>query len=153
MSLSLLWRYDKCYSCYYYLLLSLGQELLPSPCAGTGVEMGGTLRLTTPPSSSNSLALSSEQLLSTPSSMAGQSPIHIKTRCDPSLQYYSCMCMCVCYYSYHSGSQHSSLPKHVDVIRECEHGRQRHTCTGRYTDAGHSHTEPQHTGVYKQNKT
>ncbi|XP_053083653.1 zinc finger protein 236 isoform X2 [Pangasianodon hypophthalmus] len=50
-----------------------GQDLLPPPCAGAGVEMGGALRLTTPPSSSNSLALSSEQLLTqstAPSSMA-----------------------------------------------------------------------------------
>ncbi|XP_017351751.1 zinc finger protein 236 isoform X1 [Ictalurus punctatus] len=50
-----------------------GQDLLPPPCAGAGVEMGGALPLTTPPSSSSSLALSSEQLLtqsSAPSSMA-----------------------------------------------------------------------------------
>ncbi|KAG7319548.1 hypothetical protein KOW79_016691 [Hemibagrus wyckioides] len=49
-----------------------GQDLLPPPCAGTAVEMGGALRLTTTPSSSNSLALSSEQLLTqstAPSSM------------------------------------------------------------------------------------
>ncbi|KAI5093045.1 zinc finger protein 721-like [Silurus meridionalis] len=46
-----------------------GQDLLPPPCTGTGVEMGGALRLTTSPSSSNSLTLSSEQLL-TQSSIA-----------------------------------------------------------------------------------
>ncbi|KAK1790236.1 hypothetical protein P4O66_014157, partial [Electrophorus voltai] len=41
-----------------------GQDILAQPCAGAGVEVGGTLRLATPhPSSSSSLTLSSEQLL------------------------------------------------------------------------------------------
>ncbi|XP_060730887.1 zinc finger protein 236-like [Tachysurus vachellii] len=50
-----------------------GQDLLNPQCAGAGVQMGGALRLTTPPSSSNALPLSSEQLLTqstTPSNIA-----------------------------------------------------------------------------------